>query len=528
MAKVTKADVSTELRVGLHDAGMTPLLRAGLGGLAAALGTLSKERLSRHADWKVEPHAVTLRWRESGKASSFLKALFAECFTIDKLGLIDLAGTYTGTQDTRVRVCLQEALRQTFLQHGGSAEKAGAPKPLTLELDGERKVIGVQPYAWFAHQDAHAEIGAALDRPPDRRPALRLASWANPGAVERHVALGVTKVEYSAAEALCAVFALIGTLSLRVPHGGALLICEPTDLVRFARVRPRLTPKSLQACYVAGRGDALLSVEVALRAATMRDEGACVGAVTAWILRSTAWASQQKSRVQILPSGRYSNATLSTYQELATALPARIVHVPAKKKGELDGFFGSPSDLRGFVTENLGTGHPWHHDFAIAKTVEDRPHFIHYFRSRDGLGALRFPEDKKGLQIMTKHLDESEAILVGSVHTALRQRFGAIWDETRDNPVAFGKRCQGEREKWRLAFAGAKTSDQVRFALSDLWSRAGTVKELQAGWKAVVTLLNGDQWQLARDLALVALASYQGRGTDTEEAAPEEAANDSQ
>jgi CRISPR-associated protein Cas8a1/Csx13 len=201
--------------------------------------------------------------------------------------------------------------------------------------------------------------------------------------------------------------------------------------------------------------------------------------------------------------------------------------VAAKKKGELDGFFGSPSVLRGFTTENLAQGRPWHHGFATAKTAEDRPHFIHYFRAREGLGALRFPDDKKGLQVMTDHLDESESTLVRSVHTALRQRFGAIWDETRTNPAAFGKRCQGEREKWRLAFAGAKTRDQVRFALADLWSRAGTVKELQSGWQAVVLLLQDDKWQAARDLALVALASYEGRGTVKDEAAPESAADDS-
>jgi hypothetical protein len=62
----------------------------------------------------------------------------------------------------------------------------------------------------------------------------------------------------------------------------------------------------------------------------------------------------------------------------------------------------------------------------------------------------------------------------------------------------------------------------VRFALADLWSRAGTVKELQSGWQAVVSLLQDDNWQAARDLALVALASYEGRGT-----APNSAADDS-
>ena len=83
---------------------------------------------------------------------------------------------------------------------------------------------------------------------------------------------------------------------------------------------------------------------------------------------------------------------------------------------------------------------------------------------------------------MIERLDPPESILIRSIHTALRQRFGAIGDETRSSPADFKKRCSSERERWRLAFAGAKTLDQVRFALVNLWSRAGTVKELQSSW----------------------------------------------
>ena len=84
-------------------------------------------------------------------------------------------------------------------------------------------------------------------------------------------------------------------------------------------------------------------------------------------------------------------------------------------------------------------------------------------------------------------------------------------------------RFQGEREHWRIAFVGAKTQDQIRAALSDLWSRAGTNAELQRGWQKVLPLLRADHWQVARDLALVALASYESSGlADESEEQPEE------
>ena len=51
----------------------------------------------------------------------------------------------------------------------------------------------------------------------------------------------------------------------------------------------------------------------------------------------------------------------------------------------------------------------------------------------------------------------------------------------------------------------------MRAALADLWSRAGYVRELQDSWTELLPLLRSSEWATARDLALVALASYRGR-----------------
>src|SRR5690606_15380947 len=95
---------------------------------------------------------------------------------------------------------------------------------------------------------------------------------------------------------------------------------------------------------------------------------------------------------------------------------------------------------------------------------------------------------------------------------------GAIFDETKDSsPQARKNRWNSEAQRWRHAFAGAKTHAQVRAALADLWGRAGVNKELQQNWEKVLPLLRHEHWEAARDLALVALASYSGKGSDLEE-----------
>ena len=508
-----KETPATELCIRLRDPGMTPILRAGLGGLAASLNAIPKDKLAKYGLWEIEPHALILRWHQPGHASEFLKNLFAECFRIDEAGLIDLPATYTGTQDLAVRACLQKALRQTILQHGWFAKKNGKPRPLTIEIDGTH-TIGIQPYKWFKHQDAHVNIAKELDRPAGNQSALHLASWANPGAVERHSGLSGTEIEYAVPEALCAIFALIGTISLHVPHGGALLICEPDNLIHFAKIRPRLTPRSLPDCHVSGGGDAVLSIEVALRAARMQDESGAVSSITAWIFNQTAWSSPQKNRAQILPPIHHPEASLSAFQELASMLPARIVPCAAKEKNGLGEFFSPPNVLRRFVTENLDQGHAWHRGFSTC------------FHSHKKMEIFHFFANQKGLRAMIERLAPPESILIRSIHTALRQRFGAIGDETRSSPADFKKRCSSERERWRLAFAGAKTLDQVRFALVNLWSRAGTVKELQSSWQDVIPFLQEDRWLEARDLALIALASYEGRGAIAQEPTPGSATDD--
>ena len=95
--------------------------------------------------------------------------------------------------------------------------------------------------------------------------------------------------------------------------------------------------------------------------------------------------------------------------------------------------------------------------------------------------------------------------------------FGAIAAEA-PNPATMKNRFNGEREKWRLAFHGSKTQEQIRGALADLWSRAGANRELREKWPVVLPLLRAEHWRSARDLALIALASYSSREEASDDA----------
>ncbi|MFP2930900.1 type I-MYXAN CRISPR-associated Cas8a1/Cmx1 [Pyxidicoccus sp. 3LG] len=522
---------SSPLVIHLHAPGMTPLLRAGAGGLAASLRSILLQADSS-APWPstvrlgpgsalVERTAIHLDWGRAAPGET-LQALFQASFRLTRPhGLIDLPGTRRPGQPPpppHLAAALQDALKQTFLQHGQTT-RGGTRKTLAFTVDDRELQVETQGYTSFVHQDAWEDVVRAL-----RLGSTPLAGWAYPGAAERHIGLGVTKVEYTAAEALCACFAPVGCLTFKLPQlrGGAFVALAPTDLVRFAEVRPALTPRRLEDVAVAGASDAVLAVQLAFKQESGARHHELLSATEAVALRAQPWNTKQKVRCAVVRRDDVPDDVLDRYEAAASALPHRLRERRpeggegrGKKQTGAPGYFVATSALRAFITENVAAGRPWYAGFATATTA-DR-HFIHHYRTRDNLGAL-LPEEKKGLIAMHPYLQEAEQWLVQSVQVALRQRLGRIYDETKESPVATRhKRMDSERERLRLSFAGAKTAEQVRAALADLWSRAGPNRELQEHWRDVLPLLSPEHWRAARDLALVALASYQGKGAEPSE-----------
>jgi CRISPR-associated protein Cas8a1/Csx13 len=462
----------------------------------------------------VEPKRVVLDWQGS-EPTKVLKELFEAAFLIDSDGLIRCAAWDDGTvtRNLATRVKLQTALKRTFLQHGKSTTKRGGLIQKTVEIDGEQLTVELQPYQGFAHR---GKWQAIVDGLPSVH--VELAGWAYPGATERHK----TRCEYTPAQALAACFGLAGAVCFETPHGGGVLVMlEPDDLVRFARTRPLLTPRNVTACVVGGVGDAVLTVQLALRADVEFKDRPGVASTHAVLLRAHPWATQQKTRSALLAIEAVDDATLDIFEEVTRTLPPRVRLRDLEDGTEDSNFFVATSELRSFIADNVASHRWWFEGFATARTSEKKPRFIHYFRGKDNLGAL-FREERKGLiSMVEKHLDDAEKAFVRSIHVALRQRFGAIAEESKHAPATMKNRFANERDRWRLAFAGSKTPDQVRAALADLWSRAGPNSELRSHWEELLPFMRPDKWQLARDLALVALASYQGTGTNAEESQTE-------
>jgi len=351
----------------------------------------------------------------------------------------------------------------------------------------------------------------------------------NPGAVVRHQAFtSSTRIEEDAAHVLALYFALVGCLALPVNRGcGVLLVPEVRDLEQFVFVRPLMTPTTVRDCQITSPGDAALQAQVRLRAKRESRQLDLPGFYTS-IFQPTPWASQQKSRVLTMYVPPGDELTLSQFEKALEVLPPRVVvRVVKQTKGrgkkkeilEKKEWFWAKSVVLPLVADNLAQGRRWYEGFTrlmidldpVSKTpIRDRLVF-----------------EKEGLNAMTREIpwkEQGESTVVRAVHEAIRRRYARIAEENKNNPVAMKNRWSGEYDRWRLAFAGAKTVDQFRHALCDLFSRAGLNPVLQKEWEHILPMLSPQRWQLARDLALLALASYTGSGSEELESTEEQQA----
>jgi CRISPR-associated protein Cas8a1/Csx13 len=550
MAKVAPAVPRPDhLTMKLFDPGMMTLHRAGLGGLVGTLKAIEREHragllradrlpgsvVGSQYPWLITNDTVTLKFGAPEHAGRYLKKLFAFAFSLTRSGLIYLPGQHRGQPSDAVLAALQSGLTLTFLQHGRVRALEKHVSTVSYDVEGTgvpSLIVEYRKCSGFRHQHGWKELvdrnGALVDH------AIKVESPISPGTVVRHVAFTSDTGAVEPPERVVPLyFAPVGCLALPVNRGVAvLLVPEVGDLKEFVYDRLAMTPSTALDCQVANAADAVFRAQVRLRHNPRRRAevrargrrlmaGSAILACHAMTFTPTPWASQQKSRVATLSVTAGSETVLDRYELALSHLAPRIVTptVPrsAGRRGrgriaEHHAAFRSDSVVRPLIAENLARGLKWYAGFMTLMTKVDGA------TGRPYRTQLRF--EQKGLQAMigeTKLWDEAaERLVVEAVHQAMRHRLAQIRSETEHGSTtvltqATKNRWDRFRERLRLSLCGAKTEGDLRFTFMDLFSRAGNVSALRDGWQPVLSVIRRD-WHLARDLGLLALASYASKG----------------
>ncbi|MGL4941812.1 MAG: type I-MYXAN CRISPR-associated Cas8a1/Cmx1 [Thermoguttaceae bacterium] len=536
MAKKTTTKLPpppTSLTMRLGAPGMSPLHRAGLGGLAATLRVLDTMKKENHDEypftaplwredfrWEVGKTEVTLHFGEPQNAAPFLEWLFQFAFGL-KDGLIFLPGQYkvgNSPPPVEVRARLQDGITLTFLQYGPS-RTLGSTKEVRYDVDGKEVVFTIKECLDYPHQTAWKDE-KWTDENGLKSNAHALKGQSYPGAVVRHWKYEKqTQIAQPIALALPLQFALVGTLSLPINRGvGVLLVPYIDDLTTFAKDRWRVTPYSSKEMRVASLGDAALQFEIRRRGEKIQQYLDLAGC-DAIRFRPMPWSTQQKSRAEVFSVKGIDDDTLTFYDRVLGYLPSRVAEKKESVKegrgknavtSEVVKRFWTDSVVRPFIADNVAQGKHWFTGFArwvnAVDPATNKP--FHEKINFERKGFYQMIHDEK----LNWKLDGAKPLVL-AVQESLRRLYGKVASANGVSKGGISNRLEGEYDKWRLAFSGAKTAEQFRYALSDMFSRAKSVPSLQGDWESVTKLLLTD-WEAARDLALIGLASYQGKEKD--------------
>lgn len=495
---------------------MTHLHRVGLAGLYMTLSRIDPARFAELGTWELEPTRIHMRWH--ARPRDFFAPILDEAFGISSEGAIQFAAHRGHPMGQAQRLLMSSAVLGTFLQHNKTRKIAVKEVAHTIVFDDRQATYLLKPVKWYKHQQA---VDSLFGKNGQFKNEVKLAGWAFPGGGVRHVAFtNDTSLSATPEFFLLLLFAPVASLyfliSRRTNDGkfdkrqtAALVLPHIRDLASYAYSFTRYLDAPVQRLYAGSLGDAGLMGLATLQ--LQRPDGMIeaveVDSCTVISLGTMAWAKQQKTRAAVTHIRRMDRFTLSLF---ATALQLVGNRVIVKKDGTP---WVATSLSRGLIANNIGAGWPWFTNFWTL------------IQSQKLSNLLRF--DRKGLHQMIKQTpwtNEADKLFVEAVHNAIRNRYGAMAERARNRGEVV--RFDREFERIRTSLMRAKNRETLRAEVADLFARGGINKILQGSWDKLLGLFAGDDWQRARDLALLGLASYAGRGVEEVETEMNEQLNE--
>ncbi|MBE7560585.1 CRISPR-associated protein Cas8a1/Csx13 [bacterium] len=273
-----------------------------------------------------------------------------------------------------------------------------------------------------------------------------------------------------------------------------------TDLEAYARAFRRYLSSPVARLSADSLGDAGLLGLVSLHAGealqTLGLDGCTVVA-----MGNVTWSKQQKSRTGVYHMPLLDASRLDPYDAALQCLPNRVVVREPKReaKDTARSYFVGTSLARGLIADNIAGGRPWYAGFSGLMSSQESAKNMYF--------------QKGGLKQMVEKCpwpSEAEKSFVEAVHDAVRRRYGALAARAtqKGEHIPFDR----EFERVRVGLSRAKNAQTLRAELAELFSHAGVNKVLQRNWQEILPLYTGEDRRKARDLALLGLASYTGRG----------------
>jgi len=497
------------LTLKLFDPGMTHLHRVGLAGLYMTLNQLDPADYQEHGGWKLTDTSVEFFWKN--KPRDLLEPIIDKAFGISKDGVLDFLVHRKHRMGDLEKIAFHRAVLGTFLQHSRTRTLAKESTQLSFEYDQKKITLPLRKIKQYNNQ----KTDNIFNKKGEVKNNIKLAGWVFPGGGVRHVGFSApTALTDNADKFLCLLFAPVGTLFFLIScknqegkfdqrKGAAIILPHIKNLKNYERCYRKYLHSPVTQLYANSLGDAGLS---ALAVLNMKGSGGMlqeleIDSCSIVTQGDVPWNKQGKSRTALERISTVNRPILAFFSFASGTLENKLVIK------EDESYYVQTSTARGLIAGNIAADRPWYTDFYTIMQSQK----IAYATGFDRRGLHAMIDDDKH----TIWPDSADKLFVEAIHTAIRNRYGALAARTS----AKGEKIRFDREfeKIRTSLMRSKNAQTMRAELADLFARGGINKALQQNWPQLLELFTGKDWQKARDLSLLALASYARKGADENE-----------
>jgi CRISPR-associated protein Cas8a1/Csx13 len=494
----------------LNAPGMTSLHKAGLAGLYMTLRAFEETNQDVEGlAWELGATHVSLEWNDENLKSTF-EELVSKSFWVDN-GFIRLKGLeISRPPDEDQKQQLYTALLNSFLQFGPH-RPTDTKRTLTYDVDDHPIWIrDFAPIKSFRHQTAAADF---IDEKGRFRKSIEAAGWLYPGAGQLHVVYGDTKLNENLELALALLFAPVGVIyySIKSYAKGrrarlAMIVPNVEDLGAYTEVRQAFAQKGVFELTASSSSDAALRMLTTITAnkATNTLEEVLGGSAICRVVTFgiVGWNEKQKSRT-------YARSVLSgqlggfeNYKIADAIFTNRWQRIQAKRdrrgnQVEPERYFVTTFCAREFIADNIALGKSWYDGIA------------NHLANRESREQLQYERKELFKMVRTASFDDqNERLFIDVCQESWRRRLGKLGQRAISEHTSFSVLATKEAEKLRTSLARCKNADSLRGTVVDFWARAGANQLLQGkGLSSLLPVFT--DWKKARDLALLALISYQ-------------------
>lgn len=467
-----------EIALSIFDPNTLLPHRAGIAGLALALSAIAAT--DAPIQWQVTEDAVKLSWE--GSDLEAVQWLLSQTYRSEQ-GYLEVPALKL---DEQGRYIFSEGVVSTFLQHSKqrTREKQSVPLAFLVEDDKPEIRIDYRPvvdcYYTRDFKEAFTSKGAF-------KADIPLKGHHLPGLVECFV--NGAYVE-SPTGFLSLLFLPLACGYYQLPgYRSALVIPEVRNLKEWVNLRRRMPGRTYRSFRAGSTGESALSF--LLREKLVEDSQQFrVDYCEVYQLGNQPWDGNQSYLKQAVHRVQVNDQVLGLYEIASRLLPPRV---KLKQGGE--GTWLAESKVLAWISDNLIANKVWYSGF---------------FEFRKAITI--YPEDRRGLIVMSEYLNADEQILFDAVQGAFRKYRGQQIDQAKRQ----GRQPDWEQITNKVIYRLQRPSTQQEFAkaLVDFLSQFRSKAALSSGSQVFWWLHQESNWRKARDLALLAIATYQGQSQE--------------